>query len=322
MILKVRSKNEFGVNWEIFDYIHNVRYGEPGIIDCKDFNGYDSVCLNIDRLKLEKDPDVSVTASIISFFRKNNDLLNLVAFNDVAYLCNDSGDTIEKILGYGSARPKENLSEVPSVEYIKKGSTKGITKPSYFIDTPNIVVKNFQGKDVECFQVDIVPYWYNRCEELAKKYSKMAKTNSNAWYDRFIGLLGEFALAASLHKYFKDRDRDFFTKRDDFIGSYLLDVKCNDSEKFFRMLVKYTQNDGKTLRELKSDIYVGSYLTNKNPEAKTVTVILAGFIFKDEMKANSKIVKAYNGGSYKNLHIDFKDLRPMKELCELNKKFE
>jgi hypothetical protein len=128
-------------------------------------------------------------------------------------------------------------------------------------------------------------------------------------------LLGEAALAK-----FIDRKVDYEYKE----GGVAFDFRLNNlkidiktAAKSYNCGLIRAQTPTKVPVSLKSDVYVFAYIGEEDRENKKATVILKGWVTKEEIEA-CQIVPAKIGKHY-NYQIPYEKLRPIEELRRARK---
>lgn len=168
---------------------------------------------------------------------------------------------------------------------------------------------------------------YHLVESTSKRYWANSKTGSdynNGFLttkdDPFrtvrVGLLGEMATALYLGLPFDSLYRQGGDKQDFAVHGVTLNVKTS-STRSDRGLVRYSNDFGKQL-VLSNDIYVFGYVAKEDRIEATSTVLLTGYLFREEIEdlTRSRLVPGVGKG-FLNYRVSFDVLRPMTELRQL-----
>lgn len=175
-------------------------------------------------------------------------------------------------------------------------------------------------------KIQIPPSLYQKCEECSqnrwsnKKKGQFGRGLINNKEDpcraERVGLLGEAALAQ-----FIDRKVDYDYKE----GGNPIDFQLNCCKIELKTAAKNygcglirAKTANNTVIELKSDVYVFGYIETENRESREASVVLKGWLTKNEILRKCKIVPARIGNHY-NYQIEYETLRPIEELPKIRK---
>lgn len=155
-----------------------------------------------------------------------------------------------------------------------------------------LVKENINGKSVICIKVTLRKKEYELCETAAQNYWANTKKGNygkglcNSQDDPYkpvrIGLIGQMAFSKILGTPVDLSYRQFGDEYDNLIDGYKIDIKCA-TQNFGNCLIYYKNEWGKIIK-LDKDIYVFSFLENEDRQNKKATVIIVGYLLKDEIK--------------------------------------
>lgn len=102
-------------------------------------------------------------------------------------------------------------------------------------------------------------------------------------------------------------------KYDNLIGGNKYDIKCA-TKNYGKLLIYHTNEWGKKI-PLNKDIYVSCYIKSEERSNKKATIIVVGFVEKEDVK-DCKVEPGIKGNGHLNYVLLFHDLRPICPLIQ------
>jgi hypothetical protein len=194
------------------------------------------------------------------------------------------------------------------------------------IAQPQVVKRLFDGVEKECVMVEIEGEEYEECERGSNDFwgnskpgeygAGLGRTEDDPYKPARTGLLGQMAFGKLTAEPVDTIYRSGGDRQDNLIGKYKYDMKCA-MRNYGEILIYHTNEWGKKI-PINKDIYVGSYVESENREAKKATIIVVGYIQKNNVEECS--VQPGRKGKHKNYVVPFKTLKPITALLDLKKK--
>lgn len=174
-------------------------------------------------------------------------------------------------------------------------------------------------------KITITSDLYQKCEECSqnrwsnKKKGQFGRGLINKKEDpcraERVGLLGEAALAQYINRKVDYKYKEGGSPFDFHLNNLTIDIKTAAKSYGCGLIRAKTVNN--TVIELKSDLYVFAFLESEDKEKKEATVILRGWLKREEIE-KCNIVPA-RIGDHLNYEARYEDLRPIEELPKARK---
>jgi hypothetical protein len=199
------------------------------------------------------------------------------------------------------------------------------------IDQPQPVKLEFDGKEKNCFFIDIAEEEYDLCEFYSQGSNfwgnskpgaygaGLGRTNDDKFKPARTGLLGQMAYgklfgeSVDLVYRFGGDDQDSLLG-----GKYKVDVKC-PMKNYGKALIYHTNEWGRRI-PVDKDIYVFGFIQSEDRVNKIATVVINGFSLKKDVE-NSDVKPGIKGNGHLNYEIYFSNLRPIEKLLKLKKEY-
>lgn len=192
---------------------------------------------------------------------------------------------------------------------------------------PEIVEEYFKygnGVPHNCVRVVIAGEDYDVCERVSQKYA--ANDKKGAYGEGLgnspddprrvtrVGLLGQTSFSKLVSESVDIEYREHGDKYDNLISGIKYDVKCAMTKSKCEMLIYHRSANG-ALIPLDKDIYVGGYVRFENRETKTATVIMVGYITRENVLKCS-IEPGRLGDGHLNYVVPYAKMSPIVDLIE------
>jgi hypothetical protein len=195
---------------------------------------------------------------------------------------------------------------------------------------PQIVKRQFNGKEKECIIVKIEGQEYEECERASQGENFWGNSKPGAYGaglgatkdDKFkparTGLLGQMAFGKLTGFPVDTTYRRGGDRQDNLVFGYKADMKCA-MQRRDDVLIYHTNEWGKKI-PLDKDIYVCAYVEQENRIDKNATIVMTGFALKKDV-AECKVEPGRKGNGHLNYVVSVDTLRPITKLIqEVNKK--